>query len=61
MPPIIVARSPSAFPNLRPANKATVQHSAVVIAIKLAANSTLIESAAKLTPTASASILVAIA
>lgn len=59
MPPTIVARSPSALPKRLPMSRATVQVSAVVAAISETANPTLTDRAAKLTPMASASMLVA--
>ena len=61
MPPIMVARSPKTLPKRRPIISATKQTNAVVRAIILAENATFTESAAKLTPTARASMLVAIA
>ena len=61
MPPIIVARSPRALPKRFPTTNAIPHVSAVVSAMVPAANATFTESAAKLTPTARASILVAIA
>ena len=61
MPPMIVALFPNFMPKCRPMISATMQHSAVVKPIRVAADAMLSESAAKLTPTASASMLVAIA
>lgn len=61
MPPMIVALFPNFMPKWRPMISATMQHNAVVKPIKVAADAMLSESAAKLTPTASASMLVAIA
>ena len=57
----IVALFPNFMPKCRPRISATMQHSAVVKPIRVAADAMLSESAAKLTPTASASMLVAIA
>ena len=61
MPPSMVARSPNMLPKRLPRTRAIQHIRAVVKAIRLAANTTFTERAAKLTPTAKASILVAIA
>lgn len=61
MPPTMVALLPSIAPKRRPISSATTQQIAVVKQIAREANITLTERAAKLTPTASASMLVAMA